>query len=76
MDGRHDYLFAIVASCVDLNKAEVEDAILEGNQVRHIWVLADLIMRGEEGLLTLSYGGILCWALEEGASVNTDTTPF
>ncbi|XP_075396980.1 dynein axonemal heavy chain 5 [Tenrec ecaudatus] len=36
LDGRHDYLFGIVASCVDLNKAEVEDAILEGNQVERI----------------------------------------
>lgn len=33
LDGRHDYLFAIVASCLDLNKLEVEDALLEGNQV-------------------------------------------
>ncbi|TKC53227.1 hypothetical protein EI555_007550, partial [Monodon monoceros] len=36
LDGRHDYLFAIVASCVDLNKTEVEDAILEGNQIERI----------------------------------------
>ncbi|XP_061445342.1 dynein axonemal heavy chain 5 isoform X6 [Rhineura floridana] len=33
LDGRHDYILSIVASCVDLEKAEVEDAILEGNQV-------------------------------------------
>ncbi|EPQ10653.1 Dynein heavy chain 5, axonemal [Myotis brandtii] len=36
LDGRHDYLFGIVASCVDLNKAEVEDAILEGSQIERI----------------------------------------
>ncbi|GAB5567370.1 dynein axonemal heavy chain 5 [Prionailurus iriomotensis] len=36
LDGRHDYLFAIVASCVDLDKTEVEDAILEGNQIERI----------------------------------------
>ncbi|XP_012498101.1 PREDICTED: dynein heavy chain 5, axonemal [Propithecus coquereli] len=36
LDARHDYLFAIVASCLDLNKAEVEDAILEGNQIERI----------------------------------------
>lgn len=36
LDSRHDYLFAIVASCIDLDKTEVEDAILEGNQVRCI----------------------------------------
>ncbi|XP_048224317.1 dynein axonemal heavy chain 5 [Perognathus longimembris pacificus] len=36
LDGRHDYLLAIVASCVDLSKAEVEDAILEGNQIERI----------------------------------------
>ncbi|XP_007952391.1 dynein axonemal heavy chain 5 [Orycteropus afer afer] len=36
LDARHNYLFAIVASCVDLNKAEVEDAILEGNQIERI----------------------------------------
>uniref|UniRef100_A0A8D0S8D7 AAA+ ATPase domain-containing protein n=1 Tax=Sus scrofa TaxID=9823 RepID=A0A8D0S8D7_PIG len=36
LDGRHDYLFGIVASCVDLNKTEVEDAILEGNQIERI----------------------------------------
>uniref|UniRef100_A0A2I3GCS9 Dynein axonemal heavy chain 5 n=1 Tax=Nomascus leucogenys TaxID=61853 RepID=A0A2I3GCS9_NOMLE len=36
LDGRHSYLFAIVASCLDLNKTEVEDAILEGNQIERI----------------------------------------
>ncbi|EDL82632.1 dynein, axonemal, heavy chain 5 [Rattus norvegicus] len=36
LDGRHDYLFAIVASCLDLNKPEVEDALLEGNQIERI----------------------------------------
>ncbi|XP_057352291.1 dynein axonemal heavy chain 5 isoform X2 [Manis pentadactyla] len=36
LDSRHDYLFAIVASCVDLNKTEVEEAILEGNQIERI----------------------------------------
>lgn len=33
LDGRHDYVLSIVASCVGLEKAEVEDAILEGSQV-------------------------------------------
>uniref|UniRef100_A0A8D0GPG5 Dynein axonemal heavy chain 5 n=1 Tax=Sphenodon punctatus TaxID=8508 RepID=A0A8D0GPG5_SPHPU len=36
LDGRHDYILSIVASCVDLEKAEVEDAILEGNQIERI----------------------------------------
>uniref|UniRef100_A0A8D2AUY0 Dynein axonemal heavy chain 5 n=1 Tax=Sciurus vulgaris TaxID=55149 RepID=A0A8D2AUY0_SCIVU len=36
LDGRHDYLFAIVASCLDLNKTEVEDAILEGSQIERV----------------------------------------
>ncbi|XP_073933825.1 dynein axonemal heavy chain 5 isoform X2 [Castor canadensis] len=36
LDGRHGYLFAIVASCLDLNKTTVEDAILEGNQIERI----------------------------------------
>ncbi|XP_024103279.2 dynein axonemal heavy chain 5 [Pongo abelii] len=36
LDGRHNYLFAIVASCLDLDKTEVEDAILEGNQIERI----------------------------------------
>ncbi|CAJ1061772.1 dynein axonemal heavy chain 5 isoform X1 [Xyrichtys novacula] len=33
LDGRHDYILSIVASCLGLEKAEVEDAILEGNQI-------------------------------------------
>ncbi|XP_078222058.1 dynein axonemal heavy chain 5 isoform X3 [Callithrix jacchus] len=36
LDGRHNYLFAIVACCLDLDKTEVEDAILEGNQIERI----------------------------------------
>ncbi|KAM9098289.1 dynein axonemal heavy chain 5 [Sarcophilus harrisii] len=36
LDSRHDYLFDILACCVDLEKAEIEDAILEGNQVERI----------------------------------------
>uniref|UniRef100_H0X0M1 Dynein axonemal heavy chain 5 n=1 Tax=Otolemur garnettii TaxID=30611 RepID=H0X0M1_OTOGA len=36
LDARHDYLFAIVASCLDLSKTEVEDAILDGNQIERI----------------------------------------
>ncbi|KAM4875452.1 dynein axonemal heavy chain 5 [Thomomys bottae] len=36
LDGRHAYLLDIVASCVDLSRAEVEDAILEGNQIERI----------------------------------------
>ncbi|RMC15911.1 hypothetical protein DUI87_08116 [Hirundo rustica rustica] len=36
LDGRHDYLLDIVASCVNLDKAEVEDAILDGNQIERI----------------------------------------
>ncbi|XP_053253117.1 dynein axonemal heavy chain 5 isoform X2 [Podarcis raffonei] len=36
LDGRHDYILSIVASCVNLEKAEVEDAILEGNQIERI----------------------------------------
>lgn len=34
LDGRHDYVFNIVASCLGLEKADVEDAILEGTQVK------------------------------------------
>ena len=34
LDVRHDYILSIVASCVGLEKAEVEDAILEGSQVQ------------------------------------------
>ncbi|XP_041649230.1 dynein heavy chain 5, axonemal [Cheilinus undulatus] len=33
LDGRHDYVLSIVASCLGLEKADVEDAILEGNQI-------------------------------------------
>ncbi|XP_036931609.1 dynein heavy chain 5, axonemal isoform X2 [Acanthopagrus latus] len=33
LDGRHDYILSIVASCLGLEKADVEDAILEGNQI-------------------------------------------
>ncbi|XP_027744232.1 dynein heavy chain 5, axonemal isoform X6 [Empidonax traillii] len=36
LDGRHDYLLDTVASCVNLDKAEVEDAILDGNQIERI----------------------------------------
>uniref|UniRef100_A0A3Q1JPI4 AAA+ ATPase domain-containing protein n=1 Tax=Anabas testudineus TaxID=64144 RepID=A0A3Q1JPI4_ANATE len=32
LDGRHDYILSIVASCLGLEKSDVEDAILEGNQ--------------------------------------------
>ncbi|KAM9807310.1 dynein axonemal heavy chain 5 isoform 2-T2 [Syngnathus typhle] len=33
LDGRHDYVLSIVASCLGLEKADVEDAILEGDQL-------------------------------------------
>ncbi|KAM4633147.1 dynein axonemal heavy chain 5 isoform 2-T2 [Polymixia lowei] len=33
LDGRHDYVLSIAASCLGLEKADVEDAILEGNQI-------------------------------------------
>jgi len=33
LDGRHDYVLSIVASCLGLDKPDVEDAILEGTQV-------------------------------------------
>ncbi|KAM6224385.1 dynein axonemal heavy chain 5 [Rhynchocyon petersi] len=36
LDGRHKYLFGIVASCVDLKIEDVEDAVLEGNQIERI----------------------------------------
>ncbi|KAM9386572.1 dynein axonemal heavy chain 5 [Phaethornis superciliosus] len=36
LDGRHDYLLDTIASCVNLDKAEVEDAILDGNQIERI----------------------------------------
>ncbi|KAJ0065958.1 hypothetical protein NL108_000216 [Boleophthalmus pectinirostris] len=36
LDGRHDYIFSIVASCLGLEKSDVEDAILEGNQIERM----------------------------------------
>ncbi|XP_029694908.1 dynein heavy chain 5, axonemal [Takifugu rubripes] len=33
LDGRHDYIFSIMASCLGLEKSDLEDAILEGNQL-------------------------------------------
>ncbi|KAI2655575.1 Dynein axonemal heavy chain 5 [Labeo rohita] len=36
LDSRHDYVLSIVSSCVGLEKAEVEDAILEGTQIERI----------------------------------------
>ncbi|XP_078543788.1 dynein axonemal heavy chain 5 [Lissotriton helveticus] len=36
LDGRHDYVLGIVAACLDLEKAEIEDAVLEGNQIERI----------------------------------------
>nr|XP_009683066.1 PREDICTED: dynein heavy chain 5, axonemal [Struthio camelus australis] len=36
LDGRHNYLLDTVASCVNLDRAEVEDALLEGNQIERI----------------------------------------
>ncbi|CAL8289381.1 unnamed protein product [Merluccius merluccius] len=33
LDGRHDYVLSIVASCLGLEKADVEDAVLEGTQI-------------------------------------------
>ena len=73
LDGRHDYLSAIVAACVDLNKTEVEDAILEGNQVRCIRVLTDLIMEGTADVV-LWQG--LCWALGKCVCFNMLRTLF
>ena len=34
LDERHQYILETVADSLGLEKAEVEDAILEGNQVR------------------------------------------
>lgn len=72
MDGRHDYLFGIVASCVDLSKPEVEDAVLEGSQVRCVRVLAGSITEGTGG----AGGRIPCWAFEDGPCLNTERTLF
>ncbi|XP_069770267.1 dynein axonemal heavy chain 5 isoform X3 [Narcine bancroftii] len=36
LDGRHDYILGVVASCLGVEKAEVEDAILEGSQIERI----------------------------------------
>ncbi|XP_034144998.1 dynein heavy chain 5, axonemal isoform X2 [Esox lucius] len=36
LDGRHDYILSIVASCLGLDKADVEDAILEGTQIERM----------------------------------------
>ncbi|XP_069469880.1 dynein axonemal heavy chain 5 [Ambystoma mexicanum] len=36
LDGRHDYMLGIVAACLNLEKAEIEDAVLEGNQIERI----------------------------------------
>ncbi|XP_060937369.1 dynein axonemal heavy chain 5 isoform X1 [Limanda limanda] len=36
LDGRHDYILSIVASCLGLEKADVEDSILEGNQIERM----------------------------------------
>uniref|UniRef100_A0A2K6MIB6 Dynein axonemal heavy chain 5 n=1 Tax=Rhinopithecus bieti TaxID=61621 RepID=A0A2K6MIB6_RHIBE len=60
LDGRHNYLFAIVASCLDLNKTEVEDAVLEGAQVgclRHLMFYYQDVEEAETGQLG-SLGGV------------------
>ncbi|ETE68537.1 hypothetical protein L345_05666, partial [Ophiophagus hannah] len=36
LDGRYDYILSIVSACVNLEKNEVEDAVLEGNQIERI----------------------------------------
>ncbi|KAL6108919.1 dnah5 [Pungitius sinensis] len=33
LDGRHDYILSIVASCLGLDKSDVEDSTLEGHQI-------------------------------------------
>lgn len=48
LDGRHDYILSIVASCLGLEKSDVEDAILEGNQVLELnFQVNFLIVLGE-----------------------------
>ncbi|KAK2844297.1 hypothetical protein Q5P01_010956 [Channa striata] len=36
LDGRHAYIISIVAFCLGLEKADVEDSILEGNQIKRM----------------------------------------
>lgn len=36
LDARHDHILVVVASCLGVEKAEVEDAILEGSQIERI----------------------------------------
>ncbi|XP_076010940.1 dynein axonemal heavy chain 5 isoform X2 [Genypterus blacodes] len=36
LDGRHDYVLSIVAACLGLDKADVEDDMLEGKQIDHM----------------------------------------
>ncbi|XP_070603204.1 dynein axonemal heavy chain 5 isoform X1 [Erythrolamprus reginae] len=36
LDGRHEYILSIVSACVNLEKNEVEDAVLEGNQIERL----------------------------------------
>ncbi|MGH0158567.1 UNVERIFIED_CONTAM: hypothetical protein FKN15_036114 [Acipenser sinensis] len=43
LDSRHDYVLGIVASCVGLEKGEIEDAILEGTQVSMVDAIPGLI---------------------------------
>lgn len=38
LDGRHDYILSIMASCLGLEKSDLEDAILEGNQAIYFGV--------------------------------------
>lgn len=42
LDGRHDYILSIVASCLGLEKSDVEDATLEGKQVTCIYTQGSL----------------------------------